>query len=89
MAALLEPRLADPLSSMWYFRCGGWGNLTDERPPSVQGCRELVQGVLAAWSRHGDVLVYLDNDWEGFAPANAATLRVLLTDSFGDIPEGA
>jgi len=45
-------------------------------------------GRLAAWSRHGDVLVYLNNDWEGFAPANAATLRVLLTDSFGDIPEG-
>ena len=32
---------------------------------------------ITAWSRHGDALVYLNNDWEGFAPANAATLQLL------------
>src|SRR5262249_62398823 len=35
-------------------------------------------GRIAGWSRHGDVFVYLNNDWEGFAPANAAALRELL-----------
>jgi len=36
---------------------------------------------ITAWSKRGDVLVYLNNDWEGFAPANAATLQTLLGDS--------
>jgi uncharacterized protein YecE (DUF72 family) len=35
---------------------------------------------LATWSRHGDVFVYLNNDWEGFAPENAARLQTLLSD---------
>jgi uncharacterized protein YecE (DUF72 family) len=30
------------------------------------------------WARRGDVLVYLNNDWEGFAVENARTLRRLL-----------
>jgi uncharacterized protein YecE (DUF72 family) len=33
------------------------------------------------WARSGDVFVYLNNDWEGFAPANAAALRELLHGS--------
>ena len=32
---------------------------------------------IKAWSKRRDVLVYLNNDWEGFAPANATTLRSL------------
>src|SRR5262249_41068461 len=42
--------------------------------------RELEEWAerITGWSRHGDVFVYLNNDWEGFAPANAATLRALL-----------
>ena len=35
---------------------------------------------ITAWSGHGNVLVYLNNDWEGFAPANAAALGRLLSD---------
>jgi uncharacterized protein YecE (DUF72 family) len=35
------------------------------------------------WSRRGDVFVYFNNDWEGFAPANAATLRTLLAEGRG------
>jgi uncharacterized protein YecE (DUF72 family) len=34
---------------------------------------------IAGWSRRGDVYVYLNNDWEGFAPANARRLRELLS----------
>jgi uncharacterized protein YecE (DUF72 family) len=30
------------------------------------------------WSREGDVYAYFNNDWEGFAPANAAHLKMLL-----------
>ncbi len=30
---------------------------------------------LRAWRADGDVFVYFNNDWEGFAPANAAALR--------------
>jgi uncharacterized protein YecE (DUF72 family) len=33
---------------------------------------------IARWRRNGDVFVYFNNDWEGFAPANAATLAALL-----------
>jgi uncharacterized protein YecE (DUF72 family) len=31
------------------------------------------------WSARGDVYVYLNNDWEGFAPANARTLAALVS----------
>jgi len=30
---------------------------------------------LRAWARRGDVYAYFNNDWEGFAPRNAAYLR--------------
>lgn len=30
---------------------------------------------IGQWRRRGDVYVYLNNDWQGFAPANAASLR--------------
>jgi uncharacterized protein YecE (DUF72 family) len=30
---------------------------------------------IAQWRRHGDVFAYFNNDWEGFAPANAAALE--------------
>jgi uncharacterized protein YecE (DUF72 family) len=30
---------------------------------------------IAAWRSHRPVFVYLNNDWEGFAPANAAYLK--------------
>ena len=32
---------------------------------------------IRAWSANGDVFVYLNNDWEGFAPGNARMLRAL------------
>ena len=31
------------------------------------------------WLREGDVYVYFNNDWQGFAPANARSLRTELT----------
>jgi uncharacterized protein YecE (DUF72 family) len=34
---------------------------------------------IAAWRRDAEVFVYLNNDWEGFAPKNAAWLREHLT----------
>jgi len=33
---------------------------------------------LRRWARHVDVYAYFNNDWEGFAPRNAARLRALL-----------
>lgn len=41
---------------------------------------ELVEWAetLGRWARRGDVHAYFNNDWEGFAPRNAATLRRLL-----------
>jgi uncharacterized protein YecE (DUF72 family) len=33
---------------------------------------------LRAWAKRGDVYAYFNNDWEGFAPRNASTLRELL-----------
>jgi uncharacterized protein YecE (DUF72 family) len=35
---------------------------------------------LRAWARHGDVYAYFNNDWEGFAPANAQALRRLVDE---------
>jgi uncharacterized protein YecE (DUF72 family) len=35
-------------------------------------------GRLRAWSRTREVFAYFNNDWEGFAPRNAARLRQLL-----------
>jgi uncharacterized protein YecE (DUF72 family) len=36
---------------------------------------------IAAWARERDVYAYFNNDWEGFAPANAASLRAKVRDS--------
>jgi uncharacterized protein YecE (DUF72 family) len=36
---------------------------------------ELWRRRVAAWRSRREVFVYLNNDWEGFAPANAAVLR--------------
>jgi uncharacterized protein YecE (DUF72 family) len=33
---------------------------------------------LRTWAKRGDVWVYFNNDWEGFAPRNALTIRGLL-----------
>jgi uncharacterized protein YecE (DUF72 family) len=33
---------------------------------------------LGRWAREADVYAYFNNDWEGFAPRNAARLRALL-----------
>jgi uncharacterized protein YecE (DUF72 family) len=39
---------------------------------------------IAQWRRQSDVYAYFNNDWEGFAPANALVLRGLLeTASYG------
>ena len=33
------------------------------------------------WARESDVHCYFNNDWEGFAPANAEALKRLLEDA--------
>jgi uncharacterized protein YecE (DUF72 family) len=42
--------------------------------------RELAQwsGRIAGWSREATVFAYFNNDWEAFAPRNAARLQALL-----------
>ncbi len=39
---------------------------------------EAWAGRVRTWAEHGDVFAYFNNDWEGFAPANAALLRELV-----------
>ena len=43
---------------------------------------ELIEWAerIRGWVANGDVYAYFNNDWEGFAPANAATLRAQLAD---------
>jgi uncharacterized protein YecE (DUF72 family) len=38
---------------------------------------------LRRWAADGEVYAYFNNDWEGFAPRNAAKLRGLLPESVG------
>jgi uncharacterized protein YecE (DUF72 family) len=46
-------------------------------------------GRLYAWSRTHEVFAYFNNDWEGFAPRNAALLRRLLEGLAADGLAGA
>jgi len=38
------------------------------------------------WQELGDVYAYFNNDWEGFAPANARVLHEMLVDPPADEP---
>ena len=54
-----------------YGRAGRRGNYSHAE---LQRWAELLR------RSHGDAYVFFNNDWEGFAPDNAATLRSLLAD---------
>ena len=40
---------------------------------------------ICGWAARGDVFAYFNNDWEGFAPANASALAALLAPSRSDV----
>jgi uncharacterized protein YecE (DUF72 family) len=71
---LPEARPAGPIAylRLHYGRRGRRGNYSSAE---LAGWRRRI----AAWRSRREVFVYLNNDWEGFAPANAAELR----QSFG------
>jgi uncharacterized protein YecE (DUF72 family) len=54
-----------------YGRRGRRGNYSETE------LREWA-GRIAAWRQEADVFVYLNNDWEGFAPRNARRLQQVL-----------
>jgi uncharacterized protein YecE (DUF72 family) len=59
-----------------YGRRGRRGNYSDTE---LRGWAELLRGPLGA----GEVFAYFNNDWEGFAPRNAARMRELLASREG------
>ena len=68
------PFQARELTTDWTFvrlhygRRGRRGNYSETE---LEQWRDRI----AAWRRHAEVFVYLNNDWEGFAVKNAAWLR--------------
>jgi uncharacterized protein YecE (DUF72 family) len=60
----------------WYVRLhhGRAGRRGNYSPAELARWAERLR------SRSGDAYVYFNNDWEGFAPQNAATLRSLVAD---------
>ena len=55
---------------------GSWGSIS----PSESELEEWAHTV-RDWSREREVFAYFNNDWEGFAPANALALRELLSEA--------
>jgi uncharacterized protein YecE (DUF72 family) len=64
---------ASPAGEIAYLRLhyGVRGRRGNYSPAELAEWRRRV----AAWRARRDVFVYLNNDWEGFAPANARVLR--------------
>jgi len=60
----------------WYVRLhhGRAGRRGNYSPAELERWAERLRG------RSGDAYVYFNNDWEGCAPQNAATLRSLVAD---------
>ena len=60
----------------WYVRLhhGRAGRRGNYSPAELERWAERLR------DRSGDAYVYFNNDWEGFAPQNAATLRSLVAD---------
>jgi uncharacterized protein YecE (DUF72 family) len=76
VALVVTDRRVEPAASLSYVRFhhgrqGRRGNYSDTE---LAGWADTLR----RWARCGDVHAYFNNDWEGFAPRNAATLRRLL-----------
>jgi uncharacterized protein YecE (DUF72 family) len=53
------------------FHAGTRGARGNYSPAELDAWADRLRG----WSREADVFAYFNNDWEGFAPANARGLR--------------
>lgn len=64
---------AAPVGPIAYLRrhYGSRGRRGNYSPAELETWRRRI----AAWRAHREVFVYLNNDWETFAPRNALTLR--------------
>ena len=60
------------------FHYGSRGRGGNYGPTELEGWARRI----SAWADGRDVYAYFNNDWEGFAPANAIALRSLLDESF-------
>jgi uncharacterized protein YecE (DUF72 family) len=58
------------------FHSGARGRRGNYSDAELEEWAERLRG----WAGNGDVYAYFNNDWEGFAPRNAAALRDLLAD---------
>lgn len=70
---------ARPLGNLAYLRLhyGSRGRDGNYSPAELDRWRRRI----AAWRSRREVFVYLNNDWQGFAPANARALRRGLTQA--------
>lgn len=80
------PRAA-PTGPIAYLRLhyGARGRRGNYSRAELAGWRRRI----AAWRARREVFVYLNNDWEGFAPANAALLRDALSPRRDGVPAPA
>jgi uncharacterized protein YecE (DUF72 family) len=69
----------EPTASWTYVRFH-YGSRGRRGNYSVTELRDWARR-LAAWRRSHDAFVYFNNDWRGYATANADTLRAMLADS--------
>ena len=72
---------ASPAGEIAYLRLhfGARGRRGNYSAAELESWRRRIAG----WRRRRPVFVYLNNDWEGFAPANAALLRDALSPRVG------
>ena len=80
-AALVVADRAGLPEAPWVDTAGWWYLRLHHGRAGRRG--NYSRGELERWAarlrrRRGDAFVYFNNDWEGFAPENAATLRSLL-----------
>jgi uncharacterized protein YecE (DUF72 family) len=70
---------ARPVGELAYLRLhyGSRGRAGNYSPTELDRWRRRI----AAWRSRREVFVYLNNDWRGFAPANAQELRRGLSDA--------
>jgi uncharacterized protein YecE (DUF72 family) len=64
-------------TASWRFIRFHYGARGRDGNYSAREIREWAQRI-AGWRRHEQVYAYFNNDWRGFAPANALALRALL-----------
>lgn len=77
-----RPLPVPPLTADWTlvrFHYGSRGRRGNYSASEIAAWAQRIEG----WRAEVEVFAYFNNDWEGFAPANALALRGLLSDTGG------